>query len=34
VPVFRAARLCGFDRFDAQAEALRAHAEAQVKESD
>lgn len=31
VPVFRAARLWGFDRFDAQAEALRAHAEAQVR---
>jgi hypothetical protein len=31
VPVFRAARLWGFDRFDAQAEALRAHAEEQVR---
>lgn len=31
VPVFRAARLWGFDRFDAQAEMLRAHAEEQVR---
>jgi hypothetical protein len=30
VPVFRAARLWGFDRFDAQAEVLRTHAEEQV----
>jgi hypothetical protein len=31
VPVFRAARLWGFDRFDAQAEMLRMHAEEQVR---
>ncbi|HEX5182579.1 MAG TPA: hypothetical protein VFW19_05430 [Allosphingosinicella sp.] len=31
VPVFRAARLWGFDRFDAQAEVLQAHAEEQVR---
>jgi len=31
VPVFRAARAWGFDRFDAEAERLRAHARAQVQ---
>jgi hypothetical protein len=31
VPVFRAARLWGFDRFDAQAELLQTHAEEQVR---
>jgi hypothetical protein len=31
VPVFRAARLWGFERFDEQAEVLRAHAEEQVR---
>jgi hypothetical protein len=31
VPVFRAARLWGFDRFDPQAELLQAHAEEQVR---
>jgi serine kinase of HPr protein (carbohydrate metabolism regulator) len=33
VPVFRAERLWGFDRFDEQAEALRAHAEARVRDA-
>jgi hypothetical protein len=31
VPVFRATRLWGFERFDAQAELLRAHAEEQAR---